>query len=120
MELTWGILSISHSKFTITAEEPAIAHVIQLNIRNMTSSPQVYWKDEHEKFPAGGKLSQWLAAQEIGSMVEAKGPVGHFHYLGMGRCALNLLSACNEFHTKFQDFLEYPLKQLARQGLGHQ
>lgn len=48
----------------------------------------MYWKDQHPAFPAGGKLSQWLEAQPIGTMVEAKGPTGHFHYLGRGQYTL--------------------------------
>lgn len=46
---------------------------------------QVYWANEHTSFPPGGKLSQWLAEQPIGTMVEAKGPTGHFHYQGRGK-----------------------------------
>ena len=46
---------------------------------------QVYWANEHPSFPQGGKLSQWLANQPIGTMVEAKGPTGHFHYRGKGK-----------------------------------
>lgn len=48
-------------------------------------SVQVYWANEHPSFPQGGKLSQWLAKQPIGAMVEAKGPTGHFHYQGLGK-----------------------------------
>ena len=51
----------------------------------VTASVQVYWANEHPSFPQGGKLSQWLAKQPIGAMVEAKGPTGHFHYQGLGK-----------------------------------
>ena len=53
---------------------------------------QVYWSNQHPNFPAGGKLSQWLESQPVGTMVEAKGPTGHFHYLGRGRYASSFLT----------------------------
>ena len=52
----------------------------------------MYWSNQHPNFPAGGKLTQWLESQPIGTMVEAKGPTGHFHYLGRGRYASGSLT----------------------------
>ena len=52
----------------------------------------MYWRNQHPNFPAGGKLTQWLESQPIGTMVEAKGPTGHFHYLGRGRYASGSLT----------------------------
>ena len=47
---------------------------------------QVYWKDEHPRFPEGGKMSQHLESLPIGGEMEVKGPLGHMHYLGRNRC----------------------------------
>lgn len=47
---------------------------------------QVYWKNEHPRFPEGGKMSQCLEALPIGGEMEVKGPLGHMHYLGRNRC----------------------------------
>ncbi len=46
---------------------------------------QVYWKNEHPRFPDGGKMSQYLESLPIGGEMEVKGPLGHFHYLGRSR-----------------------------------
>ena len=48
---------------------------------------QVYWANEHPRFPSGGKMSQFLEALPIGGAMEVKGPLGHVHYLGRGRRA---------------------------------
>lgn len=47
---------------------------------------QVYWRNEHPRFPDGGKLSQFMEALHIGGEMDFKGPLGHFVYLGRGRC----------------------------------
>ena len=47
---------------------------------------QVYWRNEHPRFPDGGKLSQFMEALPIGGEMDFKGPLGHFVYLGRGRC----------------------------------
>lgn len=46
----------------------------------------MYWKDEHPRFPEGGKMSQHLESLPIGGEMEVKGPLGHMHYLGRNRC----------------------------------
>ncbi|RNE95598.1 NADH-cytochrome B5 reductase [Trypanosoma rangeli] len=45
---------------------------------------KVYFKNVHPKFPNGGRLSQHLYNLPLGSMVEMRGPVGKFVYLGNG------------------------------------
>ena len=50
---------------------------------------QVYWKNEHPRFPDGGKMSQCLEALPIGGEMEVKGPLGHMHYLGRNKCGPN-------------------------------
>jgi nitrate reductase (NAD(P)H) len=41
-----------------------------------------------ERFPEGGKMSQYLDSIEVGDSVDFKGPVGEFDYLGNGRFQL--------------------------------
>ncbi len=48
----------------------------------------MYRANEHPKFPEGGKMSQHLESMAIGDTIEAKGPMGHFSYLGRGRCGM--------------------------------
>lgn len=48
---------------------------------------QVYWKNEHPRFPDGGKMSQHLESLPIGGEMEVKGPLGHVHYLGRNKYA---------------------------------
>ncbi|CAL5220115.1 g2068 [Coccomyxa viridis] len=50
---------------------------------------KVYWKNEHPRFPDGGKMSQYLESLPIGGEMEVKGPLGHFHYLGRSRYTLD-------------------------------
>lgn len=51
-----------------------------------TSPPglQVYFKDTHPKFPAGGKMSQYLENMNIGDTIEFRGPNGLLVYQGKG------------------------------------
>lgn len=37
---------------------------------------QVYFANVHPKFPAGGKMSQYLNSLEIGETVDIQGPSG--------------------------------------------
>lgn len=50
---------------------------------------KVYRRNDHPKFPDGGKMSQFLDTLAIGDPIEVKGPVGHVHYLGRGRYTLD-------------------------------
>ncbi|KAF8292977.1 NADH-cytochrome b5 reductase [Trypanosoma cruzi cruzi] len=45
---------------------------------------KVYFKNVHPNFPNGGRLSQHLYDLPLGTMVEIRGPVGNFEYLGKG------------------------------------
>lgn len=45
---------------------------------------QVYFKDTHPKFPAGGKMSQYLESMKIGDTIEFRGPNGLLVYEGKG------------------------------------
>lgn len=45
----------------------------------------MYLKNEHPRFPDGGKMSQYLERLPIGGEMEVKGPLGHFHYIGKSR-----------------------------------
>lgn len=47
----------------------------------------MYWKNEHPRFPDGGKMSQHLESLPIGGEMEVKGPLGHVHYLGPSKYA---------------------------------
>lgn len=38
-----------------------------------------------EKFPLGGRMTQWLEAREIGDTITIRHPFGRFNYLGGGR-----------------------------------
>ena len=45
---------------------------------------QIYFKDTHPKFPAGGKMSQYLESMKIGDTIEFRGPSGLLVYQGKG------------------------------------
>ena len=64
-----------------------MSHPVSLSDIKNTLASQVYWKGQVEQFPEGGKMSQHLESMAIGDHIEVKGPLGHFHYLGRGRCA---------------------------------
>lgn len=50
---------------------------------------QVYFKDTHPKFPAGGKMSQYLESMKIGDTIEFRGPNGLLVYQGKGDLGWN-------------------------------
>ncbi|KAL0625472.1 NADH-cytochrome b5 reductase 3 [Plecturocebus cupreus] len=50
---------------------------------------QVYFKDTHPKFPAGGKMSQYLESMQIGDTIEFRGPNGLLVYQGKGDLGQN-------------------------------
>lgn len=52
---------------------------------------QVYFKDTHPKFPAGGKMSQYLESMKIGDTIEFRGPNGLLVYQGKGDSSGNPL-----------------------------
>jgi len=45
---------------------------------------KVYFKDVHPKFPAGGKMTQYLENLKIGDTIDVRGPNGKIMYLGSG------------------------------------
>ncbi|XP_063479062.1 NADH-cytochrome b5 reductase 3 isoform X2 [Symphalangus syndactylus] len=49
---------------------------------------KVYFKDTHPKFPAGGKMSQYLESMQIGDTIEFRGPNGLLVYQGKGKFAI--------------------------------
>uniref|UniRef100_A0A8C6MXR1 NADH-cytochrome b5 reductase n=1 Tax=Mus spicilegus TaxID=10103 RepID=A0A8C6MXR1_MUSSI len=49
---------------------------------------KVYFKDTHPKFPAGGKMSQYLENMKIGDTIEFRGPNGLLVYQGKGKFAI--------------------------------
>ena len=38
-----------------------------------------------ERFPLGGKMSQYLEALNVGDTIDMRGPVGEFDYYGKGK-----------------------------------
>ncbi len=42
-----------------------------------------------DRFPEGGKMSQYIDTLQIGEGLEMRGPVGHFEYLSAGNIVLN-------------------------------
>ncbi|KAF9904646.1 hypothetical protein EC991_002520 [Linnemannia zychae] len=46
---------------------------------------KIYFKDTDPRFPAGGVVSQYLDAMEIGNSIAIKGPIGSFTYDGRGQ-----------------------------------
>eukprot|EP00166_Cyanidium_caldarium_P000953 ctg_1425.g442 len=49
---------------------------------------KIYRANENPKFPAGGKMSQYLDGLSAGDKIDIKGPLGHFEYLGDGEYEL--------------------------------
>ncbi|CAO2601442.1 NADH-cytochrome b5 reductase 3 [Lemmus lemmus] len=54
---------------------------------------KVYFKDTHPKFPAGGKMSQYLENMNIGDTIEFRGPNGLLVYQGKGPHRAQLLQS---------------------------
>lgn len=52
---------------------------------------KVYFKDTHPKFPAGGKMSQYLDDMKIGDKISFRGPSGRLQYLGNGNFSIKKL-----------------------------
>jgi len=46
---------------------------------------KVYFKDVHPKFPAGGKMTQYLENMKIGDCIDVRGPKGKIRYMGNGK-----------------------------------
>jgi len=51
---------------------------------DIVCSVQIYFKDVHPKFPAGGKMSQHLDSLLIGDYIDVRGPNGLLVYNGRG------------------------------------
>ena len=45
---------------------------------------QIYFKNVHPEFPAGGKLTQYIENMKIGDAIDFRGPMGRLKYLGNG------------------------------------
>ncbi|KAL9904734.1 NADH-cytochrome b5 reductase 3 isoform X1 [Glossina fuscipes] len=52
---------------------------------------KVYFKDTHPKFPAGGKMSQYLEQMKIGDKISFRGPSGRLQYMGNGNFSIKKL-----------------------------
>lgn len=52
---------------------------------------KVYLKNVHPKFPAGGKMSQYLESLKIGDTIDVRGPSGRLNYLGNGKFSIKKL-----------------------------
>lgn len=52
---------------------------------------KVYFRDVHPKFPAGGKMSQYLESMQIGDKISFRGPSGRLQYLGNGTFSIKKL-----------------------------
>ena len=51
---------------------------------DFVDSVQIYFKNVHPKFPAGGKMSQHLDSLQIGDFIDVRGPNGLLVYNGRG------------------------------------
>jgi hypothetical protein len=52
---------------------------------------KIYFKNKHEDFPEGGKLTQWLDSLELNTFVKMRGPIGRFFYFGNGEFKLGYI-----------------------------
>lgn len=58
---------------------------------------QIYFKNVHPKFPAGGKMSQHLDSLSIGDFIDVRGPNGLLVYNGRGSTFLAVFSSSNYY-----------------------
>jgi len=72
MFVEWCIFLLSFIIFTDALSNDCIRSV------------QVYFKNVHPKFPAGGKMSQHLDSLDIGDFIDVRGPNGLLVYNGRG------------------------------------
>ncbi|CCW66786.1 unnamed protein product, partial [Phytomonas sp. Hart1] len=49
---------------------------------------KVYFAGVNPKFPLGGRLTQYLHSLCINDVIDMRGPIGRFEYLGNGRCKI--------------------------------
>ncbi|XP_038612328.1 LOW QUALITY PROTEIN: NADH-cytochrome b5 reductase 3-like [Tachyglossus aculeatus] len=49
---------------------------------------KIYFKNVHPKYPAGGKMSQYLESLQLGDTVDFRGPNGLLVYQGKGKFAI--------------------------------
>lgn len=52
----------------------------------------MYFKDTNPKFPAGGKLSQYIENMKVGDTIDFRGPSGKLEYLGYGEFNIRVKS----------------------------
>jgi len=66
---------------------------------NYIRSVQVYFKNVHPKFPAGGKMSQHLDSLDIGDFIDVRGPNGLLVYNGRGLTVVAFFSKSSRSHA---------------------
>jgi len=64
---------------------------------DFVDSVQIYFKNVHPKFPAGGKMSQHLDSLQIGDFIDVRGPNGLLVYNGRGLNLYRLVSTFTHF-----------------------
>ncbi len=69
--------------------------------QDFTLVVRVYRKDEHPKFPDGGKMSQYLDTLKVGDTIAVKGPLGHIIYGNPGEFIVHGKS----LHAKYAVFI---------------
>jgi len=51
---------------------------------------KIYRKNEHPKFPGGGKLTSWMEGLKVGDRVQMQGPIGRLLYHGNGKVEITI------------------------------